>query len=280
MPTNDDVVVKESVVIDSDLDDNDSLDNEEDDFSDDGQVETPSNENEKEKEDASNEAKEDKPKQNKNINKFFKDQRLKEKALEEERTKAYHKGLVDAVGGINPYTNEKIEDEADIKEFLTMKEIEKKGLDPIKDYHRYVKDKEKETIRIKEKEIEQEKFIQNDVVEFEKKYPDVDRNKLFDDDNFLLFAGDSLGKVSLSSIYERYLKFTGTFVQKTKEEAEDKALKKFAIDKASGLGSVSSSGGQDTILSMDQIRKMSQSEVLENFELVEKSLAYHQKSKK
>ena len=60
---------------------------------------------------------------------------------EEEKTQAYQKGLVDAVGGVNPYPNCKIEDAVDIQEFLAMREIEQSGGDPIADFASFSKKK-------------------------------------------------------------------------------------------------------------------------------------------
>ena len=59
------------------------------------------------------------------------------KALE----KARYDAIIEALDGENPYTHEKMEDGADVEEYLTMKEIEKQGKDPITDYHKFLKDK-------------------------------------------------------------------------------------------------------------------------------------------
>ena len=52
--------------------------------------------------------------------------------------------VIRITGGVNPYTQEKIEDKTDLDEFYLMKEIEKDGGDPITDYARYQKQKRKE----------------------------------------------------------------------------------------------------------------------------------------
>ena len=58
--------------------------------------------------------------------------------------KARNEAIIEALNGVNPYTQEKMEDEADIQEYLTMKEIEKNGGDPIADYSKHLKAKAKE----------------------------------------------------------------------------------------------------------------------------------------
>lgn len=221
-------------------------------------------------------------KQSKTVNKYFKEQRLFEKNLETEKQKAYREGVVAAVGGVNPYTQEKIEDEADINKFLAMREMTEKGLDPIKDYHSYISNKEKETLKVKNAEIEQERFIREDAVKFSKEYPDVDMEKLLGDEQFVLFAGQALGKLPMSDIYDRFIKFTSSISQKSKQEAQQEAIKKFAREKAGSFGALGKKEASDKdgdIYSLEQIKKMSQQEVADNFEKVERSLAVHFKSK-
>ena len=47
---------------------------------------------------------------------------------EAELKKVRNEAIIETLGGENPYTHEKMEDEADVQEYLTMKEIEKSGI--------------------------------------------------------------------------------------------------------------------------------------------------------
>ena len=147
---------------------------------------------------------------------------------EEERARAYQKGLVDAVGGVNPYTNSKIEDAADIQEFLAMREIEKGGGDPIADFASFSKKKTREDSRKMQQEAQRREAqaqFESDVNEFAQSHPDIDVNKLLADEDFLYFADGKIGTRPIGEIFERYLKFKGSYEQKVQKEAQKIASK-------------------------------------------------------
>lgn len=157
--------------------------------------------------------------------------------------KAYEKGLVDAVNGINPYTNEKIEDSHDIQEFLIMREMENKGLDPITDYHKYQKTMARELTNKKNTDDE---FFKNDYEQFVKDYPDVDLSKLQDDKDFVDFAEPFIKKVPLSTIYKTFIQNKAKIEKRIEQETSKRLARK-----AASPGSLSGPSSNDTITEED-----------------------------
>lgn len=129
----------------------------------------------------------------------------KEQAIREKiERESYRKGIVDAVGGVNPYTGEKIQDEADVDEYLLMKKLDKEGKDPIEDYAAAVKGEK----RAKAEQAQAEKNRREEIAEFSKRYPSVDLTALLQDPRFGKFAGKRVQNESLANVYADYLEFT------------------------------------------------------------------------
>ena len=143
-----------------------------------------------------------------------------EKALK----KARYDAILEALNGENPYTNEKMEDDADVEEYLTMKEMEKKGYDPISDFSKFVKGKAKEKERQRLEENNQKEWIENDKQDFSAKHPDVNLDELVSDELFRTFALGKVGKLSMDKIYTDYQ----TFMKKSEERATDRAAQVLA----------------------------------------------------
>ena len=148
-----------------------------------------------------------------------------EKALKKERYKA----IIEVLDGENPYTHEKLEDDADVEEYLTMKEIEKSGKDPVADYSKYLKTKAKEQARQEESERSQKEWIANDKQDFVSKHPDVNLDDLIADDLFATFAAGKVGKLSMDKIYTDYQ----SFLTKSEERVRDRAAQVLANNAAS-----------------------------------------------
>lgn len=138
--------------------------------------------------------------------KFARERRKKEEearlAKIEKETKV--KTIIETLDGVNPYTNEKMEDEADVKEYLTMREIEKSGKDPITDFSSYQKQKAKEEAEKERVKKESEEWIQNDAKDFKSKHPDVNLDELIKDELFSSIAKPQAGKIPMTKIYEIY----------------------------------------------------------------------------
>lgn len=214
-------------------------------------------------------------KQSKEINNKYaelrREKEKKEAELKEIEKKAYEKGLVEAVNGVNPYTNEKIEDSHDIQVFLTMREMEKKGLDPITDYYKYTRDKLREETQKDTPKQKDTKWFEEDAKRFSEEYPDVSIAELGKDVRFLKFGKGKINNLPLAEVYADYLEFVGEI----ESEIDKKARRMVAKSKATP-GPVSTTTNVDNeIYSLDQIKGMSQKEVSKNFDKVLKSMKIH-----
>lgn len=157
------------------------------------------------------------------------------KALE----KARYDAIIEALDGENPYTHEKMEDGADVEEYLTMKEIEKQGKDPITDYHKFLKDKAKEKEKAQREASSQEEWISKDRDDFISKHPDVKLDELLQDDLFRTFALGKAGKMPMDKIYADFQ----SFIEKSEERARDRAAQLLA-NNAATPGKLSSQAPQ------------------------------------
>lgn len=187
------------------------------------------------------------------------------KTAEEAREKA----IIETLGGKNPYTDEEMKDSADVKEYLTMREIEKNGGDPLSDFAKYHKKQERERAEKEQKRKDKEKWFIDDRADFVSKYPDVDIEALIKDEDFAEYADGKVGEVPLSKIYEGYAKFTAKYEKKAKQIATQRV----ANQKASP-GSLSSTNPSDSgFYTKEQVEKMSTEEIKKDYEKVRASMA-------
>jgi hypothetical protein len=162
----------------------------------------------------------------------------KEKAIRKRiEQESYRKGIVDAVGGVNPYTNEEIKDEADVDEYLLMRKLEKQGKDPIEDYASAVKGEK----RAKAQEAEAEKNRKAEVAEFAERFPDVDMTALLQDPRFGKFAGKRVQNETLANVYADYLEFTQGEAAEIERKAAVKA-KAVEMKRRASPGSLQGNG--------------------------------------
>lgn len=144
------------------------------------------------------------------------------KAEEEAQSKidkAYERGKLDSYRGkINPYTNTEIKDLTDIEVYEDMYKIAQDGGEPLKDYASYAADKKREEIRIATEKSEREAKAQQEIEDFNKKYPDVNISSLFKDEVFMDYA-DGKNK-SLIEVYESFNKLKRSFRNKGIETAK------------------------------------------------------------
>jgi len=139
-----------------------------------------------------------------------KDAEFARRRREEERVKALEQRELDTAikitGGVNPFTNEKIEDRADLEEFYLMKEIEKEGGDPLADFAKKLKLKRKEE-QGKGKEVKMtEDQAKEDWHQFSLAHPEIKLNDLMADEDFLDYADGKIGNRPLAQIYDAYAK--------------------------------------------------------------------------
>lgn len=145
---------------------------------------------------------------------------------EEERQQALEKRELETAikitGGINPYTNEKIEDRADLDEFYLMKEIDNKGGDPLADFAKHQKQKRKEGKEIAIKQEMSEEQVRKDWQDFTVAHPDISIKDLMADEAFLDYADGKIGNKPLAKIYDGYKKLTTKPETKTEVKPEVK----------------------------------------------------------
>lgn len=144
----------------------------------------------------------------------------------------------------NPYTDEPINDEEDLKIYKIQKEIEKSGGDPINDLPKKLaeinrQERAKRQESLSKENAEREK-LQKDIDEFHQKYPKVNLKELADDKDFIDFAADKQGRMKLEEIYEFYqLKKKDRVSQQAEKQKQEFVDKQ--SDKTSGVPSSSSS---------------------------------------
>ena len=210
------------------------------------------------------EAKEEKQEQSKEVNAEFA-RRRRERELQEKIKKAREEAIVEALGGINPYTQQEIKDSYDIQEYLNMKAIEKEGGDPLTDYASY----QKEKLRREEEQRKQDLWFEKDREDFLEKYPNVDIQSLFADEAFIKFSSYKVGNTPMSKIYEDFIEITSVFEEKASKKAQQ-----MVANANSSTGSLKSNqSNQDVIYTREQVAQMTQEEVSKNYEKIRKSMA-------
>mgnify|MGYP003295058637 CR=1 FL=1 len=180
-----------------DEDDN-SLDDEDED-------DTSTEEEEEEKVKAQKSKTSDKETQKKR-NAHFAEERRKREALEREN-KIKEQAKVEAqleLVKTNPYTEEPIKDEEDLKIYLIQKELEENGKDPITDLPRKMAELNREAQKKAKDASENDRKLKEDIANFHNDFPDVDLSALAKDEDYINFALDKLDRMSTSEIYELY----------------------------------------------------------------------------
>lgn len=215
----------------------------------------------------------EKEKQSKEKNAEYARLRREKEAREQEIAKAkeeaYRNALLESLNNTNPYTNEEIKDDADWQEYLVMKEIAKDGGNPIADYSKYMKKKAKEELS-KVEVKKDDKWYESDSAEFEKAYPNT-LNKLVDDKVFNDFAegfvkGDKA--IPLKTIYESYQSLVKHFNEVAEKKANDLYAKK--ISTPGSLKTVKEEG-DNALYSEAELNKMSQRDLMDNMDKVNRS---------
>lgn len=189
-------------------------------------------------------------------------------AIDAAKDEARQAAILEALDHKNPYTGEPMTDKTDIDEYLAMKEIAKNGGDPVGDYSKYLKQKERDKAKEAEKKKADESWFIKDREEFTNTHPGVNVDQLSKDKRFLLFAEGKIGNKPLSEIYDGYLQFTG----EAEKAAQAKAAQTLANKKASP-GSLATSGESDNgFFTKEQVQSMTPAEVHKNFDKIRKSM--------
>lgn len=188
----------------------------------------------------------------------------RERQLQETREQA----IIDALGGKNPYTDADMKDSEDVKEFLLMREIEKKGGDPVTDFSRYQKDRAREQSAAARRAEEEQQWFEKDRASFLEKHPTVNLDELIADEDFADYADGKVGKKPLAEIYEGYLRSAARF----EERARNRAAQAVANREASP-GALGTAGSSDTgYYTPEQVDAMSFEEVKKNLPKINESM--------
>lgn len=187
----------------------------------------------------------------------------KQKAIQTARVEA----VLEATGGVNPYTGNAMTDADDVDEYLTMKRIEKDGKDPLADYSEWVKQqarKQKQEAQAREKA---QAKARDDMDAFRRAYPDVNIQQLLGDESFSDYADGKLGNKPLTEIYEKYQKLVGN----TRVTEQEKAAQALANSRATPGSASSTATPKTDFFTHEQVAKMSVQEVLANYDTIMKS---------
>ena len=197
------------------------------------------------------------------INAEFARKRREEKRLAELKS-AKEEAVIEALGGINPFTGEQMKDSADVEEYLTMKKLSVDGKDPLKDFLSF----RKEAIRQFEQKEKQNRFFREDAADFFDRYPDADIEALAKDESFLSFSKGKVGKYPLAEIYSDYL----SLEQKFNEKAKKIAAQSYANMRATPGSLTSGEDSGTSFYTPEQVDAMSQDEVLKNYDKIRESM--------
>ena len=212
------------------------------------------------------EAPTEKPKQSAEENRAQAQRRREREALiSETRTKA----IIETLGGKNPWSGEEMKDAADVEEYLIMRQIEKDGGDPLGDFSKYRKKRDREAAEETKRQEQTREWYASDRKAFQEKHPDVDLSKLLSNEGFRGYAEGKVGKRPLSEIYEGYTALVG----KTDEKAREIAAQALANKQASPGVLGTSGAAESDYFTASEVRKMSPADVRKNYEKIRASMA-------
>lgn len=194
--------------------------------------------------------------------------RRREAERQQEIKAVREKAIIETLNGKNPYTGEEMKDSADVEEYLTMKEIEKGGGDPLADFSKFQKRRERERAAQAAESEQQAEWFRKDREDFSAKYPDVNVEKLIQNEQFQLFAGGKVGNLPLAEIYEGFLKVGIEYEKKAKQMA-----RQMLANKKASPGALSSPNTPDsTFYTKEQVQKMSEKEISQNYDAIRASM--------
>lgn len=132
----------------------------------------------------------------------------------------------------NPYTDEPIEDEEDLKIYKLQKELEEEGKDPITDLPKKIAEnnrkvrKEAEAKKVQQEtaQAEEQKRFDAEYNELIKKYPEVNVDELAKDPVFLEVIKGKYGRWTQLEMYEAYLVAKAKVKDTESKDKIDKAV--------------------------------------------------------
>ena len=207
------------------------------------------------------EKKADKPKQSPEENAKFARARW-----EAERKAEIEKARIDAIltaVGENPYTGEPLRTKDDVEIYLTMREIDKNGGDPLnsQDFLKHLKIKQQAEAEKQAAEKQKEERWHKDIMDFKTKHPDLNLDELFNDKNFRIFAKGKAGNIPMAEIYSDYIAMLSEFEEKSKTKAA-----RIIANKAATPGSLKgeAADGGDGLYTAQELANMSRAQLLKN----------------
>ncbi|MBQ8178304.1 MAG: hypothetical protein IJ033_03830 [Clostridia bacterium] len=196
--------------------------------------------------------------------------RRREAKRQAELKEARAQATIDALDGINPYTQEPMKDSQDVEEYYIMKKIAAEGGDPVGDYAKHIKQKARKDAETKAQEEKTREWYKKDRAEFMAKYPDTSLEELLSDKHFIDYSEGKVGRKSLSSIYEGYIALKNESAKKANAKA-----RQMVANAKSSPGSLTSPNNvvDSDFITEEQVEKMSRKERIENFDKIRASMA-------
>ena len=194
--------------------------------------------------------------------------RRREAERQKELREAREKAIIDTLNGKNPYTGEEMKDSADVEEFLMMREIENNGGDPVGDYSKYRKERDRNAAQERAERESKEDWYRKDFEAFCTKYPNVNPEAILSDARFRDYAEGKVGVKPLADIYTGYLQF----VSDSERQAEEIAAQQLANRNASPGSLRTTHPPENDYFTPEDVRKMSPAEVKKNYEKIRKSM--------
>jgi hypothetical protein len=197
-----------------------------------------------------------------------------ERRRAEERERIRRDTIMEVTGGINPYTQEPMKDGRDVEEYLEMREIERRGGEPVAEYAKYHKQIERE--RADAAQIQEQRLrVAEDRAAFVLSHPDVDLSSLMREDAFVDYAADKLGKQSLNDVYDGYMRkqteAKAAEDAKIEARARELAAQMVANASASPGSAVGAPQAAPNTFTTEQLKRMSREEIRENYDKIAKS---------
>lgn len=199
-------------------------------------------------------------------------EKTEQQDIEKVKREAKIQAIIDAVGE-NPWTGKPIENAVDVDEYLLMRRIQREGKDPITDYPEYIKKQKTEAEQASAKKQGDRENARKEIEEFKKSFPDVNLKELAADTDFDDFAKGAIGNEPLTSVYRRYIAFRERLVGNAEKKEQRRAIAEKAKANAS-VGSLSSESDEATsdYYTLEQMQGMSQKDIHDNWEKVQKSM--------
>ena len=183
----------------------------------------------------------------------------------------YQKGVKETLGSINPYTKSEIKTPSDVEDYLAMKEMDSKGLDPTDtaDYIKYMREKNAEKIQKEEEQKRQEEAkisYQNEISTFKAKYPNIDIEQLVEENEIWgkIITSQVRNGVPILEAYENALSLINDETNKKAQQLADEKAKKVVQNSIASAGSLTD--GEEGEASQVDITKMSDKEFDEYWE--------------